>query len=98
MLRRELQELTDAIGALADTIGKATALPRAELLEGLEMTAAPDQDMEISMTAQAAVATLKEICKGAEDCSKDGCLLHDWCSEQLPDARPAKAPQHWPLP
>ncbi len=97
MLRKELQELTEAIETLTDAIGKAATLPQLELLEDMEMTAAPDQDMEISMTAQAAVTTLKEICKDAEDCGED-CPIYGWCQLALPDNRPALPPKYWPLP
>ena len=94
-LREGVQNLTKAVSTLTRTIEKATPGP----------DAAPPTPDEIpvslgsqKLAAQVAVATLQGICKEAADCSKDGCLLHDWCSEQLPDARPAKAPQHWPLP
>lgn len=94
-LRKDLQGLSKAISKLSGAIGKATPGPDAA-------PATPDE-IPVSLgdeklAAQVAVATLQGICKAAADCSKDGCLLHDWCSEQLPDARPAKAPQHWPLP
>ena len=96
-LRTDLRALSRAIGRLTDAIEKDAALPRLELLEGMELTAEPDQALEISMTAQAAVATLKEICKDAEDCGDD-CPIFAWCQAALPENREALPPKYWQLP
>lgn len=96
-LRKDLQGLSRAISKLTGAIGEASATPRLELLEGMELTTAPGQALEISMTAQAAVATLKEICKDATDCGED-CPIFDWCQHALPDDRTAMPPKYWQLP
>ena len=54
--------------------------------------------VEISMDAQAAVATLKEICKDAEECGRDCCPIFDWCQVALPDNRAALPPKYWAVP
>ena len=95
--KKDLQGLTNAINKLTDAIGKASTLPRIELLEEIELTAEQDQEQEISMTAQAAVATLKEICKEAADCNQE-CPIYGWCQLALPDNRTALPPKYWPLP
>lgn len=56
------------------------------------------ETMEISMDAQAAVATLKEICKDAEECGRGCCPIFDWCQEHLPDTRAALPPKYWAVP
>lgn len=96
-LRKDLQGLSKAISKLTGAISKASTLPSMDLLDGIELTAAPDQALEISMTAQAAVATLKEICKDATDCGED-CPIFDWCQHALPDDRAAMPPKYWQLP
>lgn len=96
-LQKDVRTLARAIGKLTGAIEKATALPRMELPEGVELTAEQDQMLEISMTAQAAVATLKEICKDATDCGED-CPIFAWCQHSLPETRAALPPKYWPLP
>lgn len=96
-LRTDLRALSRAIGRLTDAIEKDAAPPRIELLEGMELTAEEEQLLEISMTAQAAVATLKEICRDAKDCG-EGCPIFDWCQHALPDGRAGLPPKYWPLP
>lgn len=97
LLRKDLQSLSRAISKLTGAIGEAASLPRMELLGGMELTAEQDQVLEISMTVQAAVATLKEICKDATDCGED-CPIFDWCQHALPDDRAAMPPKYWQLP
>lgn len=97
LLRTDIRALTRAIKKLTDATENASTLPSLDVLEGMELTAAPDQALEISMTAQAAVATLKEICKDATDCG-EGCPIFDWCQHALPDNRPALPPKYWQLP
>ena len=56
------------------------------------------EGVEIAMDAYAAVMTLKEICKGAEECSGVSCPIFSWCQEALPDNRAALPPKYWPEP
>lgn len=98
LLRKDLQGLSRAISKLTGAIGEASAMPRLELLaDYMVPTAEQDQALEISMTAQAAVATLKEICKDATDCGED-CPIFEWCQHALPDNRVAMPPKYWQLP
>lgn len=70
---------------LNETIAKATEPMLAEAVE-------------ITMDAQAAVGTLKEICKDAEECGRDCCPIFDWCQAALPDNRAALSPKYWAVP
>lgn len=97
LLRTDIRALTRAIKKLTNATENASTLSSMDLLEGIELTAAPDQALEISMTAQAAVATLKEICKDATDCGED-CPIYGWCQLALPDDRTALPPKYWQLP
>lgn len=97
-LRRDIRALSRAISKLTDAIGEAPALSQLEpLADYMVPTAEQDQALEISMTAQAAVATLKEICKDTTDCGED-CPIFDWCQHALPDDRTAMPPKYWQLP
>lgn len=98
-LGREIRKLTNAITKATEPLEPVLMeMPGINVPEGVEITAAPGQTMEISMTAQAAVATLKEICKDAEECGRDYCPIFDWCQEHLPDAGAALPPKYWAVP
>lgn len=84
-LSNGIKDMTGELRKLNETIAKATELMMAEAVE-------------ISMDAQAAVATLKEICKDAEECGRDSCPIFDWCQESLPDTRAALPPKYWAVP
>lgn len=92
----DTQKLTTAVNGLARAIRKQTEVitkatePLAEIREA--------EAVEISMDAQAAVETLKEICKDAEECGRDSCPIFDWCQESLPDTRAAMPPKYWAVP
>ena len=96
-LTTEVKALSKAIRKLTNTITIATDAPTpVYMTEGMEITVAPGQTPKISMTAQAAVATLRDICTDAEDCSRDGCPIHDWCDQYLPNQ--SIAPKYWTVP
>lgn len=94
-----LEKLLELARGERDAITKAYIRQLAEntaLQKQLEL-ADEDPELGISMTAQAAVATLKEICKDAESCGED-CPIYGWCQSALPDNRAALPPKYWPLP
>lgn len=86
----------EAINAVAMELKKLNETI-AEATEPLEAVREAE-GVEISMDAQAAVATLKEICKDAEECGRGCCPIFDWCQEHLPDTRAALPPKYWAVP
>lgn len=44
------------------------------------------------MDPMQAVQILADTCKNADECSRAGCPLHEWCDRWLPDA---PAPSRW---
>lgn len=88
----DTQKLTTAVNGLTRAIRKQTEA----ITKVMEPMMA--ETVEISMDAQAAVATLKEICKDAEECGRDSCPIFDWCQESLPDTRAAMPPKYWAVP
>lgn len=93
---KDTQKLTTAVNGLARAIHKQTEAIT-KVMTPLEAVYEAEA-VEISMDAQAAVATLKEICKDAEECGRDSCPIFDWCQESLPDTRTALPPKYWAVP
>lgn len=90
----DTQKLTTAVNGLARAIRKQTEV----ITKAMAPMVTEAEYVEISMDAQAAVATLKEICKDAEECGRDSCPIFDWCQESLPDTRAAMPPKYWAVP
>lgn len=91
-LGREIRKLTNVLEiAMAPSELTVTA-------DGIQLTPHMPESMEISMTAQAAVATLREICKDAEECSGQCCPIFYWCQVHLPDENAALPPKYWQVP
>lgn len=105
-LQEEVYGLTKVLRKLTGVIEKAMepepapkeppAIPRAEVVnvqEGVDIALISGQEPLVRMTAPAAVATLRSICKDAASCERDGCPIYDWCQENFRDAT---APAYWP--
>lgn len=98
-LREEVYGLTKVLRKLTGVIEKATEPVIMEttqtipLPEGIGVTFSHDQAPLITMTAEAAVGTLRSICQDAAHCGRDGCPIFDWCQEHLPGE--STAPKDW---
>lgn len=92
-LTKVLRKLTGVIEKTMEPVVEVKEAPQTYAVqEGVEISLSPAQEPLVSMTAPAAVATLRSICKDAASCERDGCPIYDWCQEHLVDAN---APMFW---
>lgn len=79
LVRREVLPLNDSYALYAELYKPSEADLVAELAELRE--AEP-------VTWQEAVEVLRETCRTAEDCGKDGCPMFDWCQKNVKEDAP----------
>lgn len=93
-LTKVLRKLTGVIEKAMEPVVEVKEAPQTYAVqEGVEISLSPGQEPLVSMTAPAAVATLRSICKDATGCSRDGCFIYDWCQETL--TCNGEAPYNW---